>query len=67
MTADTHQNAAIETVVDGFDELTIRQLRRQLDFLSERELRALRRYEATHRSRRTLLRVIDARLQPCTH
>ena len=54
-------------LVDGFDELTIRQIRRQLDFLSDRELRALRRYEAAHKNRRTLLREIDRRLAPAAN
>ncbi len=54
-------------VVDGYDRLTIRQVRRQLQWLRERELRALRRYEAAHKCRRTLLREIDSRLEPRSH
>lgn len=63
----TGQQHMTATVVDGFDELTVAQIRRQLDYLSDHELRALLRYEAAHKNRRTLLREIERRLAPASH
>jgi hypothetical protein len=61
------QQQSTAALVEGIDELTIRQIRRQLDFLRDPELRALRRYEAAHKNRRSLLREIDRRLAPRSH
>ncbi|HEX9162003.1 MAG TPA: hypothetical protein VF980_09895 [Thermoanaerobaculia bacterium] len=63
MAADEHPRL----IVDGYGRLTSRQILRQLERLTEAELRALRRHEAAHKNRRTLLRAIDSLLEPQSH
>jgi hypothetical protein len=48
--------------IDEYHHKTVDQIVRRLDGLSERQVRALRRYEQSHKQRKTLLKQIDRRL-----
>lgn len=48
--------------VRDYQRLTVPQVKRQIEGLGSRELRAVRAYEAHHKHRKTLLRAIDQRL-----
>jgi hypothetical protein len=53
--ADPADAALVEQALDGYDTLSASQVVRRLESLGPEELRAVHRYEASHRNRRTIL------------
>lgn len=49
--------------IRGYQELTVSEIVRRLGDLSDRQLADLRRYEAQHKQRKTLLEKLDRRLE----
>ena len=49
--------------IEGYDSLNIEEITEKLDDLSTEELRQLRAYEAENKSRSTLLRPLDERIE----
>ena len=49
--------------LEGYDSLNIEQITQRLDELSTQEIRQLRAYEAENKSRSTLLRRLDERIE----
>ncbi|MFN3648647.1 MAG: hypothetical protein ACK47B_03615 [Armatimonadota bacterium] len=45
--------------IDDYDRLTVEQVTRKLDDLSEKEIDRIRRYEQQHQNRKTLLEQLD--------
>ena len=52
-----------EVPLEGYDSLNIEQITERLDDLSTQEIRHLRAYEAENKSRTTLLRRLDERIE----
>jgi len=50
-------------LIEGYQTLTIPQIRRQLHGLSRAEIQKIRRYEAAHKNRKGVLAALDARLK----
>ena len=57
------QEEGVEEPLEGYDSLNIEQITERLDGLSTQELRQLRAYEAENKSRSTLLRRLDERIE----
>jgi hypothetical protein len=53
--ADPADAIIVEQALDGYDTLSASQVVRRLESLGPEELRAVHRYEASHRNRRTIL------------
>jgi hypothetical protein len=53
--ADPADGALVERALAGYDTLSAAQVVRRLESLGSDELRAVQRYEASHRHRRTIL------------
>jgi hypothetical protein len=45
--------------IDNYDRLTVEQVRRRLDDLSDGEKKKIKRYEKEHKNRKTLLEAFD--------
>jgi hypothetical protein len=48
--------------IENYDELSIRQISKRLEGLSEHEIRIIRYYEERHKNRETLLKQLDSKL-----
>ena len=58
------QEAGVEQLpIENYDTLTVQQVSERLDDLSAEEIRQLRAYEAENKSRTTLLRRLDERIE----
>src|SRR5215203_4443379 len=57
------QEEGAEVPLEGYDSLNIEQITQRLDELSTQEIRQLRAYEAENKSRSTLLRRLDERIE----
>jgi len=57
------QEEGAEVPLEGYDSLNIEQITERLDDLSTQEIRQLRAYEAENKSRSTLLRRLDERIE----
>jgi len=57
------QEEGAEVPLEGYDSLNIEQITQRLDELSTQEIRQLRAYEAENKSRSTLLRLLDERIE----
>ena len=57
------QEEGAEEPLEGYDSLNIEQITQRLDDLSTQEIRQLRAYEAENKSRSTLLRRLDERIE----
>jgi hypothetical protein len=53
--ADLEAEAVVRRALADYDTLSASQVVRRLESLGEDELRAVQRYEASHRNRRTIL------------
>ena len=49
--------------IEGFEHLTVPQLKRRLEGLSHQQLRAVEAYERRHKNRKTLLKQIERRIR----
>jgi hypothetical protein len=61
--ASPERQEGAEVPLEGYDSLNIEQITERLDDLSTQELRQLRAYEAENKSRSTLLRRLDERIE----
>src|SRR5215217_6846259 len=61
--ASPERQADVEVPREGYDSLNIEQITQRLDDLSTQEIRQLRAYEAENKSRSTLLRRLDERIE----
>jgi len=61
--ASPERQADVEVPLEGYDSLNIEQITQRLDDLSTQEIRQLRAYEAENKSRSTLLRRLDERIE----
>src|SRR5215217_8961788 len=61
--APERQEEGAEVPLEGYDSLNIEQITQRLDDLSTQEIRQLRAYEAENKSRSTLLRRLDERIE----
>ena len=57
------QEEGAEVPLEGYDSLNIEQITQRLDDLSTQEIGQLRAYEAENKSRSTLLRRLDERIE----
>ena len=61
--ASPERQEGAEVPLEGYDSLNIEEITERLDDLSTEELRQLRAYEAENKSRSTLLRPLDERIE----
>ena len=61
--ASPERQEGAEVPLEGYDSLNIEEITEKLDDLSTEELRQLRAYEAENKSRSTLLRRLDERIE----
>jgi len=61
--ASPEKQADVEVPLEGYDSLNIEQITQRLDNLITQEIRQLRAYEAENKSRSTLLRRLDERIE----
>ena len=61
--ASPERQEGAEVPLEGYDSLNIEQITERLDDLSTQEIRHLRAYEAENKSRSTLLRRLDERIE----
>jgi hypothetical protein len=61
--ASLERQEGAEVPLEGYDSLNIEQITKRLDDLSTQEIRQLRAYEAENKSRSTLLRRLDERIE----
>ena len=61
--ASPERQEGAEQPLEGYDSLNIEQITERLDDLSTQEIRQLRAYEAENKSRSTLLRRLDERIE----
>jgi hypothetical protein len=61
--ASPERQEGAEVPLEGYDSLNIEQITERLDDLSTQEIRQLRAYEAENKSRSTLLRRLDERIE----
>ena len=62
--APAERQAGVEQLpIENYDTLTVQQVSERLDDLSAEEIRQLRAYEAENKSRTTLLRRLDERIE----
>lgn len=55
----SHGSPRVAAVLDGYDALTVEQLRERLQGLGSAELAQIRNYERDHKARATALQAID--------
>jgi hypothetical protein len=49
--------------IEDYDRLTVDEIEKKLDSLGKREIRRIRDYEEKHRNRKTLMEVLERRLE----